>query len=385
MGRHERVSDDSITEVILEAGQSTTADLILKRAKPPGITVASGHLFDFQQKDIQAFDQFVEKWMEYFFIPGASIALVKDGKIIHARPFGVKNGYTGDPVTKDTVFEAASITKIVFAFAVNRLAERGIIDLDKPLYTYHPFTDLEGDARYKLMTARHVLTHRTGLPNWRSGQIKLAFTPGEKHKYSGEGFEYLKRVVVAITGKTIEEILMEEVQIPMGFTKNTFFKAADSLGHDISHGHSVKRPYVVNVPKRTGVAHTMHTNAASLANFMVALLERKSLKSETYDQMLSKVSESPILPSEYGLPWPSGFGLGFAFSDTPYGQSFAHGGNNGDFHAWFEAFPDQNAGFVVMANNERAWAFGEVIRRYLIAGADVPSTAEKVAEKLEEK
>ena len=68
---------------------------------------------------------------------------------------------------ENTLFEAASVTKPVFSFAVQRLAERGVIDLDKPLYLYLPYPDIEYDERYKLMTARHVLTHRTGFPNWR--------------------------------------------------------------------------------------------------------------------------------------------------------------------------------------------------------------------------
>jgi CubicO group peptidase (beta-lactamase class C family) len=112
---------------------------------------------------------------------------------------------TGEKVNDLTLYEAASITKPVFAFAVQRLAERGVIDLDKPLYLYLPYEDIAYDDRYKLMTARHVLTHRTGFPNWRSmnedGKLNLKFTPGTGYGYSGEGFEYLKMVIEKITGK----------------------------------------------------------------------------------------------------------------------------------------------------------------------------------------
>ena len=67
---------------------------------------------------------------------------------------------TGEKVNDNTLFEAASCTKPVFSFAVQRLAEREIIDLDKPLYLYLPYPDIAYDERYKLMTAKHVLTHR---------------------------------------------------------------------------------------------------------------------------------------------------------------------------------------------------------------------------------
>ena len=118
---------------------------------------------------------------------------------------------TGDKVDSNTLFEAASITKPVFAFAVQRLAERGVIDLDKPLWLYLPYPDIAYDERYKLITAKHVLTHRTGFPNWRSmnesGKLDIKFTPGTDYGYSGEGFEYLKMVVEKITGKKVEQVL----------------------------------------------------------------------------------------------------------------------------------------------------------------------------------
>ncbi len=374
LGPHERVADSSRTEIEVEANEVTEAELVLTRGTTPDLYPEKGVLFDFDVAQSDDLDAFVEAWMDYFFVPGASLALVKDGEIVYSKTYGVRNAYTGEPVEENTVFEAASITKIVFAFAVNRLAERGVIDLDRPLHEYLAFEELEGDPRYRQMTARHVLTHRTGLPNWRSGNVELAFAPGEKHGYSGEAFEYLKRVAQEITGKTIEEILMDEVQIPMGFPHNTWFKANDDLRAVVAHGHSIQRPNIARIPTRTGVAHSMHTEAGALAQFMVSLLAGKGLKPESYQAMFTRVSDAPLEPSEHDVPWLSGFGLGFALFDTPYGQAFWHGGNNGDFHARFEAYPDHDMGFVVMANNERGWALGEVLRRYLIAGGDVPSS-----------
>ncbi len=377
LGPHDRVASDHGATVKAVPGETVQAEtLVLKREPTPELYEARGVLFDWTPKREADLDALVEAWMAYFVIPGVSLAVVHDGKIAYHRVYGVSNHYTQELVTGATIFEAASITKIVFAFAVHRLAEQGVIDLDRPLYQYLAFEELEDDPRYRLMTARHVLTHQAGLPNWRSGDIELAYAPGEGHSYSGEAFEYLKRVVVAVTGKDIEQVLMDEVQVPMGMTERTYFADNDALRAVVAHGHGIERPNAARIPRNVGVAHSMHTESKDLANFMVSLLARKGLEPETYDEMLTWTTTSPPEPSEHDMPWQMGFGQGFGLVDAPHGQGFWHGGNNGDFHARFEAYPAQQFGFVMFANNERGWAMGEVLRRYLLAGSEVPSSLE---------
>ena len=180
--------------VLARGGQKTTAaTLTIPGSAAPDLIPAKGILPDFSAANAEEVDRFITTYQKYYNIPGVSLALIKDGKMVYHKTYGVRNTMTGDKVDETTLFEAASITKPVFAFAVQRLAERGIIDLDKPLYLYLPYPDIESDERYKLMTARHVLTHRTGFPNWRwmneDGKLNLKFTPGTAYNYSGEGFE----------------------------------------------------------------------------------------------------------------------------------------------------------------------------------------------------
>jgi CubicO group peptidase (beta-lactamase class C family) len=219
----------------------------------------------------------------------------------------VKNTFTGEKVDSNTLFEAASVTKPVFAFAVQRLAERGVIDLDKPLYLYLPYPDIEYDERYKLITARHVLTHRTGFPNWRSmnadGKLDLKFTPGTKYNYSGEGFEYLKMVIQTITGKNVEQVLKEEVIEPIGLY-HTFFSRNDSLRAMVANGHMNMLPNYDELPEYPGMAYSMHTEAKIFTKFMIYLLEQKGLKATTYDTMFSKHSEYPSNPAMKSLMCP---------------------------------------------------------------------------------
>ena len=134
------------------------------------------------------------------------------------------------------------------------------------------------------MTARHVLTHRTGFPNWRSmnedGKLNLRFAPGTAYNYSGEGFEYLKMVVEKITGKKVEQVLQEEVIEPMGLY-HTFFSKNDSLQRMVADGHYDGLPSNDDLPESPGMAYSMHTEAAIFTRFMLYLLEQKGLKAQS--------------------------------------------------------------------------------------------------------
>ncbi len=377
LGPHDRVADTSITQFSVRSGEALVAEpLVLTRMETPGLYEESGILLNWRECDEARLDAFVEAWMDYFTVPGLSLAVIHNNEIAYLQNYGVANYATQEPVTNETIFEAASITKIVFAFAVHRLVEQGVIDLDRPLHEYLAFPELEDDPRYRLMTGRHVLTHQTGLPNWRDGELELAFAPGEGHEYSGEGIEYLKRVIEQITGRSIEDILMEEVQIPMGMVSHTYFSDSEALRELVAVGHSIERPNSIRIPTQPGMAHSMHTTAGDLANFTVNLLHREGLESETYEEMLSWATTSPPEPSEHDLAWQMGFGQGFGLVDSPFGIGFWHGGNNGDFMSRLEAYPDEGIGLIVMANNERGWAMGEVIRRYLLGGSELPSSLE---------
>ncbi len=135
--------------------------------------------------------------------PGAAVALVADARLLWSRGFGVTDRTTNAPVNADTVFEFASISKTVFAYAVMKACEKGLLNLDTPLTKYTAERFLAGDPRLDLMTARHVLSHTGGFQNWRSTEdpLKILFTPGARWEYSGEGYSYLQSVLTHVAGR----------------------------------------------------------------------------------------------------------------------------------------------------------------------------------------
>ena len=358
--------------VTVKANQTTQVPLVEATVLPKiDLIPNKGILPNFTAQKAKKLDQFIEAYRKYYLVPGVSLALIEKGKVIYHKTYGLKNNVSGAKVNNETLFEAASITKTVFGFLVCRLVEKGIIDLDKPLYQYLPFEAIAHDDRYKLITARHVLSHRTGFPNWASGnpdgKIDIKFTPGTKYGYSGEGFEYLKRVVAKVTGKDISTLLREEVLTPLNL-QNTYFMKNERLAKVVANGHYGVYPSKISLPNAPGMAWSMHTEAKSFATFALALRNRKGLKPETYAKMF-KINTNVVNDPEYTRPnVKEFFGLSIWMEKGPMGEAFGHGGNNGDFKCQFKMYKDLDVGFVVFTNSNNGGKLHEALDKYLVTG-----------------
>ena len=122
-------------------------------------------------------------------IPGLATATIADGQPTKLTVVGVRNAHNGAAVDGNTIFAAASLSKPLFAYAVLRLIDGGKLALDTPLSRHVP-DYVADDPRAATVTVRHILSHTSGLPNWRSDDVplKTLFPPGGRFSYSGEGF-----------------------------------------------------------------------------------------------------------------------------------------------------------------------------------------------------
>ena len=260
-----RVEEKPSVDVRVEADKLATASLLRVIPVPwPGLIGSEGVLRSSGAINPDELDRFVQAYLAYYKIPGISVAVIKDSKVVYHRGFGVKNTSSHEPVTDDTIFEAASMTKPVFAYTVLRLVDRGVLDLDTPLYTYLPYEDISHDDRYKLITARMVLTHRTGFPNWRTGKLEIKFTPGTEVSYSGEGFVYLGKVVEKLTGKKLVDLCREEVFAPLG-VENASLVWNDDVARLTATGHGGSSPMRKWKPSEPNMAASLHVDAHNYA------------------------------------------------------------------------------------------------------------------------
>lgn len=293
-------------------------------------------------------------------VPGVAVAVVEEGELAWEGAFGVRSARQKDKVNAETVFEAASLSKPVFAYAVLLLAERGVIDLDTPLTTYMKRQYVEGQPLLERITARHVLSNTTGFPNWRpkNGPLEIHFTPGERFSYSGEGYAYLQEAVENATGKPLEDLMQELVFQPLGMTSSSYiwrsmYEHRKAAGHD-----DIGEPNVRREPPAADAASSLHTTAGDYARFVAALLRREQLSARTYADMWSPqvtldatcmvCTRQPMQVPSATLAWGLGWGLETATADT----TIWHWGDNQDVNAYVVAVPAEGRALVVLTNGE---------------------------------
>jgi CubicO group peptidase (beta-lactamase class C family) len=321
-------------------------------------------------------------WMAEAKLPGLGIALIREARLAWQRSFGVADADTGAPLDDGTVFEAASMSKPVFAYAVLKLHETGVLDLDTPLTRYTTARFIDGDPRLDLVTARRVLSHTSGLPNWRSAAEPLAlqFTPGERWQYSGEGYYYLQSVVTRLTGRVspdacstyeadvavcatdIGDYLAARVLAPLGMSSSGYvwsdgLAAHAARPHDAEGAPKTKRHPTATDAARYAAAGGLHCTVADYAKFLIAVTapgpaDACRLEQDTVAEMVR-----PVIPVSEE-PLRSSWALGWQVLHTDAGDIVAHGGDNAGFHSYAAACQRRRSGFVIMTNGDggtRMW------------------------------
>jgi CubicO group peptidase (beta-lactamase class C family) len=341
----------------------------------------------------------VPNLMELADVPGIGIGVVRAGQPLWQYYAGVSNATTKTPINPDSLFPAASLGKQPFAFAVLRLADAGKLDLDRPLNQYlsdDPITGPDGDR----VTARHILSHTSGLPNWRNNAkdpLLPSFTPGTKFRYSGEGFYHLQRVVETITGIGFEAWIETNLFTPLSITSSTYLWSATAKDHFVA-GHYRDEPQIntesraalfaviqsSNLPlsswnharivqammqqsKTTAppppddivpnAAATLLTTVGDYTRFLTTLLDPHhtiGLSPATRSAM-----ETPAIRINSALSWGLGFGIEQAEEQTFLWQW----GDNGAWKNFLLAHPATRSGIVIFTNGNNGAHINERIVR----------------------
>jgi len=316
---------------------------------------------------VSIIDSSVPSLMQEFKVPGVSVVLIENKEILFSKSFGVNDVRSLELVTNETMFEACSMTKPVFAFIVLQLVEQNKLDLDFPLCNYLDEKFYGEDTFYKKITARMILSHQSGLPNWRKGEeerngpLPVYFTPGERFSYSGEGYYYLQRVVEKVTGKHLPEIANENLFSPLGMNHSSFnwTEEVDSLisgGHDTSGNFLAKSEYV-----HSNSAYTLYISAEDYAKFILeiinasqanSLLLSKSFTGKMLESQVDVLVRDPIERPGRALGLFTYWGLGWAIDSTASGKIYYHSGaNRTGFRCYSQFNLDEGTGIVIMANS----------------------------------
>jgi len=303
--------------------------------------------------------QELEGLLTAFDVPGVAVVTLKgcepEGEAIVAGRASLDPARS---VTPATVFEAASLSKPVFAWLVMQLADEKVIDLDRPLADTFAYARIPDKAAYARLTPRMVLTHRTGLPNWvdegtdfhrRTAPIPFNTPPGSAYSYSGEAFQLLQAFVEKQTGRTLQALFSERLgrwmpqssfirPLPAGTVPSRGYRSARQAGDGRD---------MVNLTDRAMAASSLVTTAQDYARFLSLVCRREGLSRGAYEDMLRP--QSPLPPGE--SPFRTSYGLGWAIADLGRGETLvAHDGNNGEYRAFAGFVPQSREGIVVLTN-----------------------------------
>ncbi len=304
-------------------------------------------------------------------VPGLSIALIKDLQLFSEHGFGVKSTETSAPMTTETVFEAASLTKPLFAYLALRAVDNQILDLDVPLVSYlnvetieaeitrHPL-NVEGFRRdwFDRISARHVLSHSSGMPHIERGvPFPLFFDPGSNFKYSATGYYFLQLVIEKRTGESLERIAERELFRPLSMERSSLVWC-ERFGTDVANGHDVLcRPHAIRKYQRAHAAASMYTTAGDYARFIIAVLRGEGLTASSKREMVR-----PQVSIENNDYW----GLGFGIERGDSGDALWQWGDYGVFHNFAVAYPNCDAAVVYLSNSNNGLGIRDEIVRTMI-------------------
>lgn len=273
----------------------------------------------------------------------------------------VKAGVPATP--QPAIFQAASLSKVVFAYIVMKMYDRGEIDLDTPICTYTDIDRFEDKESASKLTARMVLNHRTGLPNWSKSPsseewpvstITFKFPVDSCYGYSGEGFAFLQRAVEKIRGKKIDDVAKEEVFIPLGMEYTSYewqpmydTLAVDGYNKDGENRGKGRHP-------RANVGYTLRTCASDYAKFLQALLDGTGLSPQAKELFFTPCSEKAIRYAgnhrecDNSIAWAMGIGTE---DNAEFGKVLWHWGDNGSFKALFIVIPSADGYLTYFTNS----------------------------------
>ena len=354
------------------------------------------------QKLVDSFEEGIPRLMEEATVPGLAITLIQEGSIAWSQAFGVRNRVTQEPVTLDTLFEAASLSKPLFAYASLKLCDKGILDLDTPISEYMPDGCLSialptadssrshlviDKSQVELVTMRHLLSHTAGYPNWPSKEqpLKRYFVPGDRFAYSGTGFAILQSIVEIITDQPSVEYTWENILEPFGMKDSRLVWTGQenlpvALGHNENDEPTKKALWLEMI-----AGASLHSTPDDFAKLMLAVMRPSAdnphhLSSDLTEEMSTlqvKVNDSATWHDD----WPNpeiklnefvGWGLGWGIQHTATGDSFWHWGDNGNYQNFVIGSSHEGLGIVIMTNGKNGKQVYQKIL-YEIMGGEYPA------------
>jgi CubicO group peptidase (beta-lactamase class C family) len=339
-------------------------------------------------------DAFITRALKEYQVPGAAVAVVKDGKVALVKGYGVRNVTKPGAVDENTIFQLASVTKTLTATAAATVVDEGRLDWDKPIFNYLP--EFVGYDPYmtRWLTERDLLAQRTGWPAYTGDQLdsfgydcaeilrrlrffKPRYSLREVAQYSNPGFFVAGEVAARASKQSWNDLVEKRLFKPLEMSRSgTVIKALQDSNATAAHAIVDSKIAVVEPSELdvTGAASAGTSTAADMSKLMLMFLNKgtyngkRILKPETVAEifkrsMVSKIDFTDLPP----ISDKTGFyyGLGVGSYDYAGHQIIEKGGALAGVRTIIVLLPDKNAGIVVLANLNLT-AFPEAVRAYFL-------------------
>lgn len=299
-------------------------------------------------------------------IPGLSVAVVAENKLLWSNGYGMADIENFVPAKAGTVYRLGSISKPVTAVAVLQLAERGKLDLDAPVQKYCPAFP----TKQWPVTSRQILGHLSGIRHYKSDEEfnstrfypnmieslsmfkddPLLHEPGAKFTYTTFGYTVLGCVLEGASGVKFGDYVRENIFRPARMDRMRVDSVSDIIPNRAQGyrrteaGTLINSPLADNSYKIPGGGFV--STVEDLARFAVAVQTHQLLKKETTEQMLARLKTNDGKETNYGLGWNTGAQEGVRYA--------GHGGGQQRITTFLHMLPDKGAAVAIMVNLEGA-------------------------------
>ena len=325
----------------------------------------------------------IGSWMELYEVPGVSVAVIKDFELDYVEVHGVKSKVTREPVTVQTLFQAASLSKSVSAAGVMSLVQEGVVSLDTDINDYLiswqvPDNELQDSEK---VTLRRLLSHTAGTtvsgfrgyrytesvpslirilngePPANSAPIVVDRVPGSQFQYSGGGYVVMQQAVQDVTGASFPDFIRGRVLQPIGMDNSTYEQPLPASLPD-----SAASGYYANGVAVPGGHHIypeiaaagLWTTPTDLARFLMEL--QLSIRGESSNRVLSREKAEALL-TEVKRDYALGFDL-WTHRGQPY---FGHSGANDGFRCRMVAHRTEGYGVVILTNSDNGLELSDAV------------------------
>ncbi|WP_264553299.1 class A beta-lactamase-related serine hydrolase [Flavobacterium sp. N2038] len=303
----------------------------------------------------------IEKWLQENNIPTLGIGIINNGKLQEVNVYGELKKGVAAPY--NTIWNVASLTKLVTAIVALKLVSQGKWNLDEPLYKYWTDPDIANDSNNKLLTTRIILSHQTGFPNWRfmneSGKLDFKFKPGTQYQYSGEGLEYLRKALEKKFHKTLDQLASELVFEPLKMNDTQFIwnNKVDLSRYAINYDNK-GNAYEPTKNKTANAADDLLTTIQDYGTFLCSVMNSDGLSQKVFDEM--NAHQIKTKENKY-------FGLGFEIYDLGNeNYALSHGGADKGVQTIVFILPKTKQGIIIFTNVDGGYkVYEKILEHYL--------------------